>query len=488
MTLFEASVLAAVFERTERTKHLLKADVERIIEESELNLTSLDSQIDALTELRDSQRADVLALRYIISPIRTLPIELLAKIFDLAIEDPTHIKDVYRISQISSYWRRVAHSTPHLWSRPLRVDLRKKEDAGGFKAWLAQSAPISLQISIVPAHTDSTGTLEELLRVASRWQSLLIYLTTYGLPSWFFRKLSECALDSLEVMELGPMHDDTFPTPLSFTAVPQLRNLKILCGLKAPQTLVPWGQLTDLTIQIDSHETALAILAQCTNLVRASVNTSPWCRLPAAKTDIVVLSQLHTLRFFFRENYIGQRGHHVTPFFDHIAAPSLQALGLGFDGEYWTSAQLSAFQLRAPNITQLEVASRSFSSDDLVAAIRDAPSLTHLTLTFCSKAFDDAFIRTLHYRHGAMPLLPCLHNLVVKCEVTNFTEDVLAGMIMSRWRPADAVLEVPPAVVSWRHVALEFGRRYTALDLPRLADILKDIPSDVLVVSHNDRI
>ncbi|KAF7357464.1 F-box domain-containing protein [Mycena sanguinolenta] len=485
MTLTGASVRAAVLEQTERTKHLSKADIERIIEESELNITSLDSQIDILIKLRDSQRADVLALRYIMSSIRTLPVELLAKVFDLSIEDPTHIKDVYRLAQVCSDWRQVAHSTPQLWSRPLRVDLRKRADADGLKAWLAQSAPLSLPISIIPAHKDIAGTLEELLSVASRWHSLRIYLTTYAMPSWFFRKLSQGMLDSLEVLELGPIDDDADPTPLSFTAVPRLRKLNILCGLTAPQTLVPWVQLTDLVIQIDSHE-AVAILAQCTNLVRASINTSPWCQPPAAKRDIVALGQLQTLRFFFRDDHMRQTGHHGPPFFDYLSAPLLQALRLDFDREYWTSARLTAFQLRAPNITQLEFASRKFSSEDLVTAIRNASSLTHLTLTFCTKAFDDAFIRTLHYQPGMIPLLPQLHNLVVKSEVMSFTQDVLAGMIMSRWWPASS--EAPPAVTSWTHVELEFGRRCATLNSARFADMLKDIPSDVLIVSRNDRI
>ncbi|KAJ7264904.1 hypothetical protein B0H12DRAFT_986153, partial [Mycena haematopus] len=76
-------------------------------------ITSLESQIRALVELRDRERACIAALRHLISPIHTLPVELLAEIFELAIGEDDEA--VFRISQVCSDWRQVAHSTPRLW-------------------------------------------------------------------------------------------------------------------------------------------------------------------------------------------------------------------------------------------------------------------------------------------------------------------------------------------------------------------------------------
>ncbi|KAJ7264933.1 hypothetical protein B0H12DRAFT_1011517, partial [Mycena haematopus] len=110
---------AVVLEQRERTRKNSKADVERFIEESELKITSLESQISALVELRDRERACVAALRHLLSPIRALPVELLAEIFELMIRDYNYsyayIQAVFRISQVCSDWRQVAHSTPRLW-------------------------------------------------------------------------------------------------------------------------------------------------------------------------------------------------------------------------------------------------------------------------------------------------------------------------------------------------------------------------------------
>ncbi|KAJ7366383.1 hypothetical protein DFH08DRAFT_948415 [Mycena albidolilacea] len=93
-TPFTVRVRAAVIEKTEWTRSSSKADIERLIEESESKMTSLES-----LELGEREHACVAALRYLISPIRTLPVELLTEIFGLAIHDDTHIKDAFRVSQ-----------------------------------------------------------------------------------------------------------------------------------------------------------------------------------------------------------------------------------------------------------------------------------------------------------------------------------------------------------------------------------------------------
>jgi hypothetical protein len=113
-TPFSVRVRHAVFEQTERTRRSSKADIERLIEESESRIVSLD-------ELRERERACVAALKYLISPIRTLPIEFLSEVFNLTIHGGTHIKDVFRISQVCFDWRQVAYSTPKLWTRNIRV-------------------------------------------------------------------------------------------------------------------------------------------------------------------------------------------------------------------------------------------------------------------------------------------------------------------------------------------------------------------------------
>jgi hypothetical protein len=242
---FPIRVRAAVIEQTKRTRTSSKVDIERLIEESESKMTSLES-----LELRERERACVAALRYLISPICTLPVELLTEIFGLAIHDDTHIKDAFRVSQVCSDWRRVAHGTPRLWNRNFRVDLASVDSdelyADGLKDWLARSAPLPVPITWCGQEIISCRSSEEVLRIAPRWRSLDSEFTS---PSWLVSRLAECQLESLEALALTiPSNTDRSPV-LAFT-VPRLRKLSLVfiqmhcpfwaCpGLNLPTSLSP---------------------------------------------------------------------------------------------------------------------------------------------------------------------------------------------------------------------------------------------------------
>ncbi|KAJ7844801.1 hypothetical protein B0H13DRAFT_2364032 [Mycena leptocephala] len=145
--------------------------------------------------------------------------------------------------------------------------------------------------------------------------------------------------------------------------------------------------------------------------------------------------------------------------------------------------------LQAPNITRLEFThSLLFTSDDLIAAIRNAPSLTHLQIDCCNKCFDDASIRSLFHKDGVALLAPHFHNLVVKTHIVNFTEEVLhhRDTIMPATDTELASYAVLPAVARWTYVELEFHSRFRRHYLgPHFTDMVKDIPSNILIYSKD---
>ncbi|KAJ7268146.1 hypothetical protein B0H12DRAFT_1097283, partial [Mycena haematopus] len=161
---------------------------------------------------------------HLISPIHTLPVELLAEIFELRLRDYVHtyIEEMFRISQVCSDWRQVAHSTPRLWAMDTVVDLRPRRSGeeeqlyrNGLKAWLARSEPLTMSVlghgSRVP---------DEILETAPRWHSLRL-TPAHPLdcpPSSFFSQLAECKLESLEELSLGTLIENVVTTTLlSFT-------------------------------------------------------------------------------------------------------------------------------------------------------------------------------------------------------------------------------------------------------------------------------
>ncbi|KAJ6451583.1 hypothetical protein C8R45DRAFT_88839 [Mycena sanguinolenta] len=480
MTFTGASIREAVLQQEKRTRNCSKAELERFIEESELKIKSFESQIRALIELRDSERACVLALKYIASPIHSLPVELLAEIFDLAIRDETHIRDAQGISQVCSDWRRVAHSTPRLWTRTLEVDLCRKTEDGvdGLKTWLARSAQLAVRISLRLRRSSdlNRSMLEEGLTVAPRCSSLRLH-TTPTTPPWLIKQLAQCKLDRLEVLDLGTIiitANDADPTHLIFTTVPHLRKLRLI-NLGTLQITVPWAQLTELSLDCNSFEVFDAF-GQCTSLIRAYINILGRARLPEViQNNPVRFRQLHALSLRVRAD--------LTQILDYLSAPVLQELQLTLYMSDWSDTHLTTFQLRAPNITSLELSSTSLASEQLQAAIRHAPSLTHLKLTQCENSFKDSFIRTLYHHGGVTPLAPSLHNLVVHNNLVYFTESVLASMIASRWwTDAEfAAYAVPPAVTRWTYVELEFGRPDLQYNMgPQFTSMVKHIPSKVL--------
>ncbi|KAJ7366389.1 hypothetical protein DFH08DRAFT_1071912 [Mycena albidolilacea] len=403
-TPFTVRVRAAVIEQTERTRSSSKTD----IEESESNIASLES-----LELREREHACVVALRYLISPICTLPVELLAEIFDLAIHDDTHIKDAFRVSQVCSDWRRLAHGTPRLWNRNFRVRIPRIEFddfyADGLKDWLAHSAPLPLE--------------------------------------------------SLEALALS-LRKDT-GSVLAFT-VPRLRKLSLHISDALPILSLPWAQLADFTFtcpRSSRPDIAFDLLAQCPNLVQTSVFAGPV--LPGAARDALSLSHLRSLYVYYFEP-AGHATGHGASFLDNLLAPVLEELYLDFGklsarSPRWEGAHFPAFQLRTPNITGLELRCSTITPDELKDVLSHTTCLERLTLEDCRRCFDETFIDALHYKDGVTPLVPHLHSLVLKFTLENGLADIMASVIASRWW-TDIELASnpdPPAVARWTLVRVE---------------------------------
>ncbi|KAF7346017.1 F-box domain-containing protein [Mycena sanguinolenta] len=468
----------------EQAREYSRLEMERRVQESELRLKSLESALTSLMELRDRERAVLDMLKYLLSPIYTLPAELLAEVFERAIDAETHIMDVFRVSQVCSDWRQIAHDTPRLWTRGISVTLDNKGDrreqahTDGWKAWLARSAALTIPIALRLESADIChDLLGEVLKTASRWRYLRLDLPDHGLT--LIRRLAQHKLDSLEGLDL---EDRDFIEPLggvipSFTTAPRLRKLRmgIYSSLPTP-ILVPWSNLTDLTLHhCPTPDLALDVLAPCTGLAMIIVRTSGWLESVLPRSDTLVLAHLDALTFVLFGD-----AKHFTPFFGSLSTPALQRVCVDFaemrTTEHWTEARFTAFQLRAPNITWLELLYADLTSDDFAAAILHAPSLTHLKLFRCS-CFDDTAITALRYEDGVAPLAPRLNCLVLEGMLHDVSDDILASMIASRWwtDTAFASRSDPPVVARWTHVELWYDLSEHFL--------LKDIPSDILITS-----
>ncbi|KAJ7037831.1 hypothetical protein C8F04DRAFT_1091653 [Mycena alexandri] len=488
------SVRAAILlEQRTRTEGKSRTEIQKLIGESHSEIRSVESQIAdlesrlaSLVERRDRENLVVDALRHLIPPIQ-LPVELLVQIFGFAIcmEEQfgryPHFQDAYRVSHVCSHWREISFSTPHLWTGPVDVNLGEDGGADGFRTWLSRSAPMSVPILLTwfPGKDVAHPVLEELLAISPRWRSL--HLRQYA-PAWFFMRLAEHRLESLEEVNLGLVPDGVGTSALPiFGAAPLLRKLDVV---PTSRLNMPWMQLNDLALRNGTApDTSLDILAQCANLVTAYVGTLPWT---PSRTEIITLAHLRTLELEFFE--CGPETHFM-PFLDSLFAPTLTSLSLSFRLHCpWLVSAFTAFQLRSPHLTSLELSHASLTSDDLRAVLFHAPLLSDLSLRLCPYCVDDTLFLALHYESGSKPLVPHLRNLSLQgTSPTTLSDNILVGMIASRWW-TDAEEEsrtAPAAIARWERVELELQ---TIKFSQKFEDMLGDLRRSGLHIGCGDTI
>ncbi|KAJ7692781.1 hypothetical protein B0H16DRAFT_1904785 [Mycena metata] len=479
------SVRAVLIEQTVRTKRSTYADIRGLIEESELKLASLDSEIanfklpmtrhepelpflesetpipSHLIKQRDHERATAAALRHLIAPVRSLPIELLAEIFSLTIRDKEvilarrykHFQDAYRVSHVCSEWQQITLCTPQLWTGTVLVTSLKSRnptaDVDGLRAWLARSNPLSIPVCLSGLRNLQVlpPIVEEMLHVAHRWKSL--HLEDSASPI-FYQRLVEYSLDSLQEADLAPERYGPDSSVPRLGSTPLLREVVVKPD---PLLGLPWEQLTTLTLMYGLPNPTRGIIAQCANLITLNVDTGPLDEIDPRPT--IIFPGLHELSLIFRSEDQAPVG----PFLAYLDTPALGSLSLALYSDYlpipWPETSLTAFQLRAQNITHLRVDHSTLTSNELIAALVHAPFLTRLDI-YCCTGLDDAFILALHYKVGATPLVPLL-NYISLVELSEaLSEDLLAEMFSSRWWTDEELVapSTPSPVTRWSHIVL----------------------------------
>ncbi|KAE9404423.1 hypothetical protein BT96DRAFT_813473, partial [Gymnopus androsaceus JB14] len=99
------------------------ADVEKDLEDCDAEFRRLQSRMIAVQNQRKRLEEYKVSLRFLQSPIRRLPNEIILRIFDCACEmnvltsKTLQTMPTLAISSICSRWRALAQSYPDLWSR-----------------------------------------------------------------------------------------------------------------------------------------------------------------------------------------------------------------------------------------------------------------------------------------------------------------------------------------------------------------------------------
>ncbi|KAJ7756593.1 hypothetical protein B0H16DRAFT_1826003 [Mycena metata] len=267
-------------------------------------IAELQNELDKLAAERESLVVYIDSHKALISPLRSLPLDIVQEIFLACI--PTHRNCVMGASEVPvllgrvcSSWRAIALSTPRLWSRlhivePQRfygsdLTLAEAKAAQRFaatKTWLSRSGNCPLSISLLcrPGETQFPVTmpsstplfLQALIPFAACWQHIDLTLSPAALYS--ILPLMESDVPLLQSVRL--QYDNPFtPHRVDLGNFMMLRGSRIssFCGvgneIVGESLPLQWHQLTLLEMTTAgpwqtslTSERMLEILRQCAEL------------------------------------------------------------------------------------------------------------------------------------------------------------------------------------------------------------------------------
>ncbi|KAJ7614682.1 hypothetical protein DFH06DRAFT_1063136 [Mycena polygramma] len=436
--------------------------VKSLILASEADIARLESQIRDLQCLRATEY-DVLArLRAAIAPIRKIPTELLAEIFLQVHHSEMQARTrmygrmslirhpVHTLSQVCAHWRRVAHTTPRLWTEHMEAFLEKTPTAkyiARMEEWLERSAPLPVPITLRCWGTGAeVGPLMDVFFTAAhRWSSAEFSLDSLSALS----HIPVDSLRSLEKLSLISTDVHNFAKVQAFLAARLLRDVRLVTGCTA-ELLIPWSQLTTIDVTDPLPWDCLNTLVQCTSIVTARFETHAWpVPLDLSERPITTLGQLEDLSVQFSDFPF------IAPFFERLALPSLQKLRLELHQNImWPSQEFTRFQLGSPDIEKLTIHNSDMTATDLITVLQHASSLVELCVRECPLSFDGSLVMGLQYVETAsVHLAPRLQILSFSDVVKNFEDDAFDAMIRSRWWTDDQIL-VAPKVSRWSSICI----------------------------------
>ncbi|KAJ7162936.1 hypothetical protein C8R46DRAFT_331410 [Mycena filopes] len=438
-----------------------------VIAASEANIARIQSQIRDLERLCDRERGTIAQLRMAIAPVRKLPAELLIEVFRhtcdcYTFDNTSRIKKVQALSHVCAYWRRVAITTPQLWTETLDIRLEKTPtDAylAGLKEWLNRSAPLPIRVNLEcpKKNVASAAVVGALITTAHRWSS-----ASFTIPSLsILADIPSTALKQLRTLWLESEDAANPPAMLALSLAPNL-GIVTLDTRRPARLTMPWSQLTRLRVVTNSAQECLDTLLQCPNLVSVDLSIPAWPELPdLSEIRPTTLGRLETFDLKFDYDKEGV----ITPLFTSLTLPALKRLIIQLDLENeWPSTEFTHFQIRAPNLEYLSLSSSTeINSADLLAILRHAPALSVLDLEYCRRAFDDSIITALSSSHQTpAQLVPRLQNLSVLGYSDDFEEDMLESLVAARWW-TDAQLAsfpLPPHVSRWSSLYISRDERF----------------------------
>ncbi|KAJ7651490.1 hypothetical protein DFH06DRAFT_544792 [Mycena polygramma] len=252
----------------------LEADRVRV-SELQAQIVQLELSVSALRneKARVQERLD--AYKY---PVLTLPNEIISEIFihflpDYRFPPLTGTLSPTLLTQICRRWHEIALATPALWrevgsfNEGIALDCEMQADI--FNIWLARSrsCPVSIEIGKAALNVDFGKVLATVVPHRARWELLELLL----LPGQL--RAIEGPMPLLQELDLRLIGSTLDPSleVFTFRQEPVLHTVT-LNDVAALTVVLPWAQLTSLTLDTLFPHECVPILQQSTNIVSCTLH------------------------------------------------------------------------------------------------------------------------------------------------------------------------------------------------------------------------
>lgn len=369
-----------------------------------------------------------------------LPVELASRIFfhclpvvpaahtsSTPYNDKQVLQAVIAPSQVNRNWRRIAQSTPEIWTILCATIGEKDDTASGaiVQQWLAQSGALPLFVQLV-VRTPSRTVLDFIISHAGRFQTLDLTIP-YQQLSWMSDTLSTVKFDNLEHFKFDIRPNSIqHSQPLRLNASPIRLNITFVW---LDQLLTDLGRLTHFVAESINFDEATQLFLAAPRLVSFQVDALNFDSGDDVPTGMLRAPALQFLTVYSFPN----------EFWEIFLCPSLKTLDISHlqDGYAPLSTCLRRSECQVKELT-LEDDGIQYQ-DEVLALLKIMPNLECLSLRgdillmpFFSKlaaARKEAGVPGHHAFLGSLKVMTCTTNDVPinLSEVVDFSTTMQHG-------------------------------------------------------------
>lgn len=417
----------------------VKSDIASLDDE----ITRMTARLEELRQKRDDLQQFCIEHERLLSPIRRLPPELLAEVFILCLPSPgTPSFNAHNapglLTQICASWRQVALSEQRLWSS-ITVSLSSQSSGVACRTWLSRSMSSPLSIYVDADDLPSSfarrmwPAISPLTEYCDRWRDVVFLAEPAILLRLHTVKYRLISLQSLRI-GWSSGHLPKWPVIDVFAFAPQLRKLH-LTSLSLSKLIIPWSQLTELSIQHRSLRKIISSLRLVQNLVKCTIEASDYAHSRGPDSPIISCPKLLSLTVNFWIH-----GTLDLEILNTLHCCSLVDISITHEGKRegvsdWASSELFlSFISRSSHcLRRLYISSLNLTATNLIPCLRATPMLRSLKIT-TGRYFNllDNFF--LFERDPGRPdkcLIPFLEELEIGAPSVNFA---LFQVVKSRWK------------------------------------------------------